>query len=45
MDLHSGDVVLDVGCGAGEDVRALIDRIGPSGAAIGVDISTISESA
>lgn len=39
MNLHSGEAALDVGCGTGEDVRAVAERVGPEGTAIGVDIS------
>lgn len=39
MDLRSGEAVLDVGCGTGEDVRTLAERLEPRGIAIGVDIS------
>ncbi len=35
----SGDAVLDVGCGVGDDVRALAGIIGPTGRAVGVDFS------
>jgi SAM-dependent methyltransferase len=33
-----GDTVLDVGCGAGETILQLADRVGPSGQIIGVDL-------
>jgi ubiquinone/menaquinone biosynthesis C-methylase UbiE len=39
LALRSGDRVLDVGCGAGEDVRALADIVGPTGYAVGIDAS------
>lgn len=39
MDLRSGEAILDVGCGTGEDVCALVERLGLRGIAIGVDIS------
>ena len=34
-----GDVVLDVGCGAGQSVLQLADRVGPEGRVTGVDIA------
>lgn len=34
-----GDRVLDVGCGCGETTMAIARRVGPSGSAVGVDIS------
>lgn len=39
LDLHAGDLVLDVGCGTGDDVRALAAAVGPAGRAIGIDRS------
>jgi ubiquinone/menaquinone biosynthesis C-methylase UbiE len=46
LALRPGDRVLDVGCGAGEDVRALADIVGPSGYAVGIDASqTLSDAA
>jgi ubiquinone/menaquinone biosynthesis C-methylase UbiE len=39
LELGLGDHVLDVGCGAGDDVRALARIVGPTGRAIGVDVS------
>lgn len=39
MDPRPGDVVIDVGCGTGEDVRALEARAVPDGRAVGLDIS------
>lgn len=39
MDIRPGARVLDVGCGRGDDVIALLDLVGPSGAAAGVDSS------
>jgi SAM-dependent methyltransferase len=40
LDVHVGDHVLDVGCGTGDDVRALAQAVGPCGRAVGVDSST-----
>jgi SAM-dependent methyltransferase len=34
-----GDVVLDVGCGAGQTLLQLAERVGPQGRVIGVDIA------
>jgi SAM-dependent methyltransferase len=39
LELQPGDSVLDVGCGGGDDVRALAQMVGASGRAIGVDRS------
>jgi ubiquinone/menaquinone biosynthesis C-methylase UbiE len=36
---RAGDRVLDVGCGTGEQVRALAARVGPTGRAVGLDPS------
>jgi SAM-dependent methyltransferase len=38
-DLHEGDVVLDLGSGAGADVLISARRVGPSGKAIGLDMT------
>jgi arsenite methyltransferase len=38
-DLHEGEVVLDLGSGAGEDVLLSARRVGPSGRAIGLDMT------
>jgi SAM-dependent methyltransferase len=40
LDVHAGDHVVDVGCGTGDDVRALAQVVGPGGRAVGVDAST-----
>lgn len=39
MDLLAGDAGLDVGCGAGDEVRLIAERVGPSGRAVGVDVN------
>ncbi len=38
-DLHDGEVVLDLGSGAGADVLISARRVGPSGRAIGIDMT------
>ena len=38
-DLHEGDVVLDLGSGAGADVLISANRVGPAGRAIGIDMT------
>jgi ubiquinone/menaquinone biosynthesis C-methylase UbiE len=38
-DLHEGEVVLDLGSGAGADVLISAKRVGPTGRAIGVDMT------
>jgi ubiquinone/menaquinone biosynthesis C-methylase UbiE len=40
MELHGGETVADLGCGTGEDVRALATLVGQRGKAIGVDVSS-----
>lgn len=37
LDVQEGDWVLDVGCGTGDDVRMLAQRVGHTGRAVGVD--------
>jgi ubiquinone/menaquinone biosynthesis C-methylase UbiE len=39
LNMRPGDHVLDVGCGAGDDVRALARLVGLSGRVVGVDSS------
>lgn len=39
LDLRGGEVVLDVGCGAGQTLLQLADRVGSEGQVIGVDIA------
>jgi ubiquinone/menaquinone biosynthesis C-methylase UbiE len=34
-----GEVIIDIGCGAGQTVQQLASRVGPSGRVIGVDIA------
>jgi SAM-dependent methyltransferase len=38
-DLHEGETVLDLGSGAGADVLISAQRVGPSGKAIGLDMT------
>jgi arsenite methyltransferase len=38
-DLHEGETVLDLGSGAGADVLISANRVGPSGRAIGLDMT------
>jgi SAM-dependent methyltransferase len=40
LALGPGMSVLDVGCGAGDDVRALAGIVGPTGKAVGLDLSS-----
>jgi ubiquinone/menaquinone biosynthesis C-methylase UbiE len=40
LEVRAGQNVVDIGCGTGEDVRALAAQVGPSGRAVGVDISS-----
>src|ERR1700694_4537807 len=39
MGVQPGHAVLDVGCGAGDDLRQLAELVGPSGRVVGVDNS------
>jgi ubiquinone/menaquinone biosynthesis C-methylase UbiE len=39
MGLRPGDAGLDVGCGTGDEVRLIAERVGSSGRAVGVDVS------
>lgn len=39
LELKAGDVVLDVGCGAGQTLFQLRERVGETGRVIGLDIS------
>lgn len=36
---QAGQAMADVGCGTGEDARAMAERVGPSGRVIGFDLS------
>ncbi len=38
-DLHTGETVLDLGAGAGADVLISAKRVGPTGKAIGIDMT------
>jgi len=40
LALQAGERVVDVGCGAGDDVRAMAHLVGPTGLCLGVDSST-----
>jgi ubiquinone/menaquinone biosynthesis C-methylase UbiE len=40
LEVGEGQLVLDVGCGTGDDARDLSALVGPSGRTIGVDAST-----
>lgn len=40
MRLRPGDAGLDVGCGMGDEVRLIAERVGASGRAVGVDVSS-----
>lgn len=39
LDVREGDHILDVGCGTGEDVRALAQIVGSTGLVVGIDNS------
>lgn len=39
MGLRTGDAGLDIGCGVGDEVRLIAERVGPSGQAVGVDVN------
>jgi len=41
LQLRGGETVLDVGCGLGDDVIELAQRIGPTGRVVGVDVSNV----
>lgn len=40
LDLKEGDFVIDLGCGTGLCFPLLVDKIGPNGRLVGVDISS-----
>lgn len=41
MNLNSGDSVIDIGCGLGDEVRTLAELVGPNGHAAGWDLSNL----
>jgi ubiquinone/menaquinone biosynthesis C-methylase UbiE len=41
LALHDGVHLLDIGCGTGDDVRALAHAVGPQGRSVGVDASAV----
>lgn len=41
LALRPGMTVLDLGCGLGDDVRALAERVAPGGLAFGIDVSQV----
>jgi ubiquinone/menaquinone biosynthesis C-methylase UbiE len=41
LELHSGDTVLDVGCGTGDDVLVVAQIVGEQGRVVGVDVSEV----
>ena len=41
LRLHRGQRVLEVGCGSGDDVRAIARRVGPDGHVLGIDASPL----
>lgn len=40
LDLHPGDTVVDVGCGAGQTLTQLAERVGGEGRVVGIDVAT-----
>lgn len=41
LSLGSGEVVLDIGCGSGQTLLQLAERVGPEGKVIGVDVAPL----
>jgi SAM-dependent methyltransferase len=41
LGLRSGDIVLDIGCGAGQTLLQLAERVGTQGQVIGVDLAPL----
>jgi SAM-dependent methyltransferase len=41
LGLRPGDIVLDIGCGAGQTLLQLADRVGTQGQVIGVDVTPL----
>ena len=41
LGLGSGDIVLDIGCGAGQTLLQLAERVGTEGQVIGVDVAPL----
>lgn len=41
LNIESGSFVLDIGCGTGDDVLALVELVGPNGKVIGLDNSEL----
>lgn len=39
MQVEPGDEILDLGCGTGRNARLMLDRAGPAGRIVGVDVS------
>ena len=39
LRVRSGDRVIDVGCGVGDDARAIAERVGDHGRVVGIDLS------
>jgi ubiquinone/menaquinone biosynthesis C-methylase UbiE len=41
LGLDPGDIVVDIGCGAGQTLLQLAERVGEEGQVIGVDVSPL----